>query len=780
MAPDFDRAKELFVAGTSALEKMDLASAEVYLTECLKLIPDRESTKINLSVLFLLKADHQADLGCFSDALFSYEQAISFNNRNAIAWSNKGAILSDQFKRPHDAIDCFVTAIKLFPKYANAYLNLGVAYNETLQFERALQSCDSAISIEPSMFEAYYNRGVALYALNRCEEALASYEYSLSLNPNYAEAWNNRGIALSALNRHEAALGSYDRAIELKLEYAEAWNNRGVALNDLRRHKEALASYKRSIELKPDYAEAWNSRGNVLHDLKNYEEALASYEHSIELNPNCAEAWNNRGITLSDLKRYEDAIVSYQQALKLRPDSNFLLGTLVHAQMKVCDWANLNIRLTDLETGIEGGHKSSSPLPILGLLDNPKLQRLATEIYTSEMYRPSSQLNPITKRARGDKIRIGYFSMDFREHPVSYLTADLFELHDRKRFDVCAFSYGANTKDKMYQRLQRSFDKFVDVHSYTEIDIALLAREMKIDIAIDLGGHTKDSRPKIFTERAAPIQVNYLGYAGTWGHSCMNYFIGDKNTITSDNRDYFSERIIYMPHQFLVNPISRPISNRIIFRKDFGLPDEKIVFCCFNNSWKITPTMFACWMRILARVPGSVLWLYAENSSVSANLLIEASAQGISRDRLIFAERLPDICDHLARYQLADLFLDTLPYNAHTTASDALWAGLPVVTVSGRSFSSRVAASLLRNIGLAELITNSFEQYEALAIQLAGDPDRVRTLKDRLRCNRATSTLFDTPRFTRYLESAYQEIYDLYDADLPPKDVHIKSQANYY
>jgi predicted O-linked N-acetylglucosamine transferase (SPINDLY family) len=364
--------------------------------------------------------------------------------------------------------------------------------------------------------------------------------------------------------------------------------------------------------------------------------------------------------------------------------------------------------------------------------------------------------------------------MDFREHPVAHLTADLFELHDRNQFEVYAFSFGKNNQDPMRQRLEKSFDKFLDVDHLNHIDIARLSRELKIDIGIDLGGHTKDSRPQIFSERAAPIQVNYLGYPGTWGRPCMDYFIGDKTTITSKSRDYFLEKIVYMPEQFQVNPISRPRSERHRKRTELGLPVDAIVFCCFNNNWKITPIIFESWMRILRKLPRSVLWLYAENPWATKNLVKRASECGVSSERLIFSKRI-SLEEYIVQYRHADLFLDTVPYNAGTTASDALWAGLPVLTCAGESFACRMAASLSETVGLPELFTRSLDQYEALAIEIASDPERLKMLKDRLMQKLSTTSLFDTSRFTRHLESAYKTMYERCHADLPPDDIYIST-----
>jgi predicted O-linked N-acetylglucosamine transferase (SPINDLY family) len=367
--------------------------------------------------------------------------------------------------------------------------------------------------------------------------------------------------------------------------------------------------------------------------------------------------------------------------------------------------------------------------------------------------------------------------MDFREHPVSHLIAELIELHDRRRFEVFGFSFGINTRDPMRQRLEKSFDKFLDVKDLSDTQITELSRELEIDIALDLGGHTKDSRPQIFTERAAPIQISYLGYPGTWGAHCMDYLIGDKVVITDSNREHFFEKIIFLPNQFQVNPSYRPIASSQKSRNDYGLPEKSFVFCCFNNNWKIISSVFYQWLRILQKVPQSVLWLYVDNPTSATNLREEAIKHGLSPERVIFAGSVTRE-KYLEQYKFADLFLDTRPYNAGTTASDALWAGLPVLTQVGESFASRMAASLLANIGIAELITHTDEEYEALAVALASNPEKLANIKAMLTDNRLKKPLFDTPSFTKHIESAYQEAYERYQNGLPIDHIHINHKID--
>jgi len=567
-----------------------------------------------------------------------------------------------------------------------------------------------------------------------------------------------------------------EKELKISLDYipnrVSTLTNLCATLIKLKKFQEASDLIEKTRTIDPQNAELILNHGILLAEEKRHEEALASYERAIEFKPDYAEAWLNRGVALNDLKRYEEALANYERAIELKPDGDFWFGDLIHTQMKICDWKELERRCQVLEQRLLDGSKVSSPFAVLGLVDNPELQKRCAEIYAQDKLGPKSRLGVLARRSQQDKIRIGYFSMDFREHPVSFLIAELFELHDRSKFEIYGFSAGVNTQDPMRNRVEKAFDKFLDVKSFSDLDIAHLSREHEIDIAIDLGGHTQDSRSQIFAERVAPIQINYLGFPGTWGSDCMDYFIGDKVTIPPENREYFSEKIIFLPNSFQVNPSHRPIASSKPSRQDHGLRDGQFVFCCFNNSWKITPEVFGQWIQILQKAPNSVLWLYADCLSAEKNLRLEAIKRDITVDRVIFAKRVHRDT-YLAQFQHADLFLDTLPYNAGTTASDALWAGLPVLTHIGKSFASRMAASLLTNIGAPELITHSREEYCSLAVELASNPEKITAIKTKLTQNRLTTPLFNTKLFTKHIEAAYQAAYDRYQAGLPPDHIDV-------
>ena len=680
-------------------------------------------------------------------------------------------VIALQTRRTERGVELIKKAIGLNPKIAAAHSNLGNALMDLKRHEEALASYDTAIALKPDYAAVHYNRGNVLISLKRPAEALVSYDRAIALKPDYAEVQYNRGNALIDLKRHEEALASYDKAIALKPDFAEAYSNHGSALMDLKRPEEALASYDKAIALKPDFAEAYNNRGNALRDLKRSEEALASYDKAIALKPDDVSSHNNRGNALMDLTRPEEALASYDKAIALKPDFEFLYGDLIHVKMKICDWSNLETQIAQLVHKIDQSEKMSTPFPLLAATNSPELQRKAAEIYA--LTRLPLTLPKITKRQRRNKVRIAYVSADFRQHPVSYSIVGLIEALDRDLFDVIGISLRSEDPSELGQRMKRAFSKFIDVSRMSDQAVVQLMREFEIDIAIDLMGYTKGSRTNIFAQRAAPVQVSHIGFSGTMGVEYIDYVIADRIVLPVEDASFFSEKIVLMPDTYWSTDRKLAMAQRTPTHTEVGLPNNAFVFCCFNNSYKITPDVFDCWMRILKRVDNSVIWLPEDNTKATSNLQKEAEIRGIHPERLVFAKRTSLHADHLARHRLADLFLDTLPYNAHTTASDALWAGLPVLTRIGETFAGRVAASLLNAIGLSELITSTPQAYEALAIELATNPEKLAAIKRKLANNRLTTPLFDTQTFTRHIEAAYTMMYERYQANLPPDHIHV-------
>ena len=728
-----------------------------------------------------LKADHADAIynrgvvlnasGRHEEALQSLDLALRVKPNHAEAYSIRGVVLS-ALKRFEEALQSCDRAILLSPNYAEAYSNRGAALRELKRFEEAVQSCDQAIRLKPVFAEAHINRGIALNELRHFEAALQSYDLAIRLDPNKPDVHNYRGAILSTLKRFEEALQSYDRAIRIKTDYAEAWAGRGAALSALNRLEEALQAYDRAIQIKKNYAEAHNVRSIALCALNRFDEALQSCDRAIRIKPDYAEAYANRGVALRELKRFEEAMQSYDRAIQLAPHYEFLMGDVLRTQMNICDWGNYGSSVAELRERLSRGEKSAPPFFVLALLDSLDLQRRASDIWVRAKSTIGGEHEAAAPLPSHRRIRIGYFSADFRNHAVAVLMAGLFEEHDRSRFELIAFSLGPDADDDMRTRLKVAFDRFIDVRAMSDRDVVLLARNLEIDIAVDLNGLTRDARTSIFAMRAAPIQVNYLGYPGTMGADYIDYLIADHMVIPAVDQSHYVEKIVYLPNTYQPNDRKRPIAGKVFKRSELCLPQDGFVFCCFNNNYKITPDVFDSWMRILGHVGGSVLWLLQDSEIAAVNLRKEASARGVDPDRLVFASRMT-LPDHLARHRMADLFLDTLPYNAHTTASDALWAGLPVLTQIGQTFAGRVAASLLNAAGLPELITTTRDAYEALAVELATNPAKLASIKQKISDNRLTTPLFDTALFTRHIEAAYTAMYERHHAGLPPDHLHV-------
>ncbi len=710
--------------------------------------------------------------GAFVAAVASCDRAIAIAPDFAAAHLCRGNALTE-LAQLDAALASYDRAIALNDEFAEAHFNRGVVLKSQGRLDASMASYARAVAIKPDFAAAHFNRGVVLHELEQPDAALASYDRAIALNPGHAEAYCNRGIVLEGLDRLEDALASFDRAISARADLSEAHYNRGNVLRKLARMEGALASYDDAILLNAGHAEAYYNRGNVLKELGRFDAAFASFDQAIAIKADYAAAYANRGNLLADLGRYEAAISSFANAMRCEPGIPFVPGQRCYVRMQMCDWRGLEQEVLALIARVEGNEAASPPYPLLLLSGSAPLQKKAAQIWVREECPPNPSLPAATRLAPHEKIRVGYFSPDFRNHPVAHLVVAMLETHDRSRFDLTGFSLGSPREDTVTVRVRAALDRFVDVRGQSDREAALLARSLNIDIAVDLGGFTQGCRPRIFALRAAPLQINFLGYPGTLGAEYVDYLVADPTTVPERSRGDYSEKIIYLPETCLPGDSKRRIAESAATREEFGLPRDGFVFCCFNNSAKITADTFAGWMRILTRVPGSVLWLAAGNPSAVRNLRLEALAAQVNPDRLVFARRLDSMQEHLARHRLADLFIDTLPYNAHATASDALWAGLPVLTQVGETFAGRVAASLLTAVRLPQLITRTQGEYEMTAVDLAHDAPRLATIRETLAQNRLTAPLFDTRTFTRSLEAAYAKILERFSAKLPVEHIFI-------
>jgi protein O-GlcNAc transferase len=805
----------LNLLGAMAAQTGRYEEAVDYIGRAVKVNPKIAAAHSNL-------ANALKGLGRLDEALQHYDRAIELEPGYAEAYYNRGNTLKAT-RESMKALADYDKAIELRPDYVAAIYNRANTLLDMGLDEAAVQSYDQAIALKPDHAAAYNNRGSALRELGRLNEALVSHEQALALQADFAEAANNRGNVLLDLEEPEAALRAYEQALEIHPAYAQAQYNRGNAFLALGRCADAVSAYDAALGLQADYPEALNNRGHALHALHHLEEAIASFDHAISLRPDYAEAYNNLGNVLVEQGRLEDALVRYEQALarqpdyaeahynrgnlllslqrpaeslqslttalSVKPDAPYWYGAWVNAKMRVCDWSGWSIDRPILSEALRKGQPTATPFPMLALFDDPELHRQAAEAYIVEEFGEESlqalpaRANALTSESSaGDsatapvpqRIRVGYFSSDFHDHATAYLMAELLESHDREQFEVFAFSWeGDHADSSMRRRLKAALEHWISLDDMSDEEAAALARSHQLDIAVDLKGFTQGARTAMFLEGCAPIQVSYLGYPGTLGTRAINYIVADDTVIPAADHSAYAEAVAYLPGCYQVNDAHRVIAEQIPSRPELGLPESAFVFCCFNNNYKINPEVFDAWMQILRAVPDAVLWLLEDNVGVADNLRREASARGVAPDRLVFARRV-GLADHLARHAQADLFLDTWPYNAHTTASDALWAGLPVLTKTGRSFAARVATSLLKALHMdGALAMNSVDSYVARAVTLATDSEQLRVLKSALQARKHTSSLFQARPFAAQLEAAYRAMLAKHQEGKPAGEIRI-------
>ena len=624
------------------------------------------------------------------------------------------------------------------------------------QWDEAEKLYRRILELHRTDLQAQYMIGVIRLQQGRAAEALAIFDPLVGQAPGDADLRTQRGLALQDLGRRQEALADFDQAQAIQPGHVISLLYRGNLFLEAGMFDAALAAYEQLLTAAPNYDEAWFRRGATLWLLDRFDDALASYEKALALNPGRFGAAFNSGMVLLKLDRYDQALAAFEKARAIAPTHPYVLGGIASAVLGGADLARWEACRDQTMAAVKDKSAVIAPLTFLPFCDDGALRRVCSEAFVAD--RVPVRLAPLWKGERydHDRIRIAYLSSDFHQHATAELIAGLIERHDRARFEIAAFSFSRDDGSAMRARLITAFDRFEDVRGLGDAEVAKLLREGEFDIAVDLKGHTEGARPGILAHRPCPVQVGYLGYPGTIGAPWLDAILADEVVLPLSEQPFYSEKIMHLPDCYQVNDSSRAIAETPS-RAQAGLPDKAFVFCCFNAAWKITPHMFDVWMRLLAHVPGSVLWLLDDNDSARRNLQAAASARGMDPARLIFAPRVLQAA-HLARHPLADMFLDTAPYNAHTTANDALWTGLPLVTCLGRAFDGRVAASLLKTIGLPELVTQSLEDYEALALALARDPARLAGIRTRLAQNRLTSPLFDTERFRAAIEAVYQRL----------------------
>jgi protein O-GlcNAc transferase len=753
---------------------------------------------------FCNKGKSLAALGRPKEALASYEQATALRADLAEAWLGR-AFGYTELKRTPEALAAFERALAIGPDLVEGWLGAGSLSSEIGRHREALAAYDKALALRPGLAEAKLGRCNALAQIDRQDEALKAYDELLAEKPDLAEVWVGRGNIFTARECYDDAFVCYDKALALKPNLAYAWVGRGNVFLRRKSYDDAAAAYDKSLELNSDSAVSWVGRGNVYSELKRYAEALAAYEQALAIQPGLAEAWHGRGNVLIELGRYADALDAYNEALSLRsdfaqtwygaatalsqlrrygealtaydkslalnPKSTLALCGRLSSKLRACDWSDLQADTTQLLAAVREGKTAGPPFALLGTPAAPSDQlQCARRFVEDRIVAPAPSSGGCFSH---DRIRLAYLSPDLHEHAVAYLMAGVFEVHDRSAFEITALSWTPQQDTDFCRRLRSSFDRFEDVSANSDQQIADLIRLREIDIVVDLNGFAGIGRIGLLASRPAPIQVNYLGYAGTMGAPYYDYILADSTIIPREHFDFYSEKVVWLPDTFMASDSTRRIADHTPSRRELGLPETGFVFCCFNQSLKINPEIFDIWMRLLHAVSGSVLWLKDNDPTSTQNLRRAAELRGIAAERLVFAASVPNVADHLARHRQADLFLDTLHYNAHTTANDSLWAGTPILTCIGTTYASRVAASLLRAVGLPELVTESLDEYEKLALKIAHEPESLASLKSRLARNRNACPLFDTTRFTRGMEAAYKAMWQRARQSEPPTHIAV-------
>lgn len=698
--------------------------------------------------------------GHLAEAEAAYAAVLGRGPHDALCLHHLG-LLAHRRGNHAQAARLLEEALALRPDYVEVLSNLSAVRRTLGETGAALAAARQAVLLAPEFAQAHSNLGNALEDQGRLEDALAAYRRAVSLNPGFAEASINCANVLRRLGRADEALKVCEEIIAKRPDAAEAHFSLGNVLKELNSVDQAIEAYRRAIALRPDFPEAFVNLGNALQNKEAFGEALAAYRSAVEIRPGIAGMHVNMGTALENLGRLDEAIVCYRAALALNPDLLAVRVWLHHKRREICDWRGIESEEKELCGLMAQPQKDLvHPFPPLSMAASASEHLEVAKTFAATFRAPSYEHErPRTPERK--KLRIGYLSGDFCRHATAILTAELFERHDRSSFELVAYSHGPEDRSEIGRRMRQAFDSFADIRSLRDEEAAARIKNDAIDILIELKGYTKGARTGIAARRPAPIQVSFLGFPGTMGAPFIDYIIADPFILPLDQQPFYNEKIVHLPHSYQPNDTKRLIADVTPTRAECGLPGQGFVFCSFNNSYKITPQFFSIWMRLLNEIPDAVLWLLDANALVKDNLRRAAAARGVDPDRLVFARKLPSP-EHLARHRLADLFLDTLPYNAHTTASDALWAGLPVLTCAGNTFAGRVAGSLLHAAGLPELVTHSPADYEALALRLARERPHLQRLRQKLLDNRLSAPLFDIAQYTRDYEAALTHMWEIW------------------
>jgi protein O-GlcNAc transferase len=665
----------------------------------------------------------------------------------------------------------YLRILEIDQKHAGSLMLLGLISDQLGRTDQAVNLMRKAIQNDPDNPVYYNNLGNALQAQGKFNEAISCYQKAVKLRRDYAEAYSNLGNAFQNQGESDEALSCCQKAVRLRPDFAAEHNNMGNAFLDQGKFNEAISCYRKVLQLTPDHFKAYYNMGNAFLDQGKPDNAASCYQKAVELKQDYAEAHNNLGIAFQNQDMSDEAIVCFERALELRPDLVEAYGHLFYELQQTCAWEKLEslaVKLDRLTKSSLDKAKKPAEQPFLSLVRHADLfHNLAvSRAWSLDVAKRMSKLKIHFsfdhRRVHKTKIIVGYLSNDFCDSPTAHLMLSLFGLHCRDKFEIFCYSYGQDDGSAYASLIRRDCDKFVDMFCMNYDDAARLINEDQVDILVDLKGYTRGNRLAICALHPAPIQVTYLGFPGTTGANFFDYIITDRIVTPENHSSYYTESFVYMPHCFMVSDYSQAISNNDWKKAEFGLSESTFIFSSFNRPHKIEPTMFGIWMKVLSKVPDSALWLQQMSETAQSNLRREAQKRGVRPERLIFAERFPFKKEHLARLRLSDVALDTRIHNGHVTTNDALWSGVPVITLEGTHFASRVSSSLLSAVGLPELITHTSEEYEALAVRLARNPEQLQVIRQKLERNRLKEPLFDTPRFVRNLEKAYEEMWQIF------------------
>lgn len=752
------RPEAVFQEALSRHRNGDIALAEAFYKQVLTLQPRHAGALHLLGVLTLQK-------GAVQQACELLGQSIRADGQIPQVHLDLGNALHAA-QRFEQALTSYERAVALKADFLEARFNRVLVLQQLQRFEQAWRGCEEVLALQPNFVNALFTRGALLGSLQRYEEALAAYDRCLQLAPGHADAHNNRGALLLGMQRPEEALAAFDAAIRLAEHSPGAMTNRGVALSRLNRLEEAERAFALATTLEPHNHEAHLSRANVLRKLQRTEESLQCLDTVIKLRPDGADALLSRAETLTELSRYAEAAGCIIKLATLLPQKDYAIGLRVYLQSVLCDWEGYSANARQLVEAVRAGKRAAYPFNFLSVSDSAAAQLRCARTFVKERYPAAAPLYQ-GESYQHNRIRVAYLSADLRDHPVATLLAGVLELHDRERFELIGLALRPAEDSAMGRRIRAVFDEFIQVDQLPAAEIASLIRAREVDVLIDLMGFTSFCRTEVLALRPAPAQVSWLGFPGTLGASYIDYLLADSFVVPRSRCADYAEKIVWMPDCFQPNDRLQQLAHGLPVRSDYGLPETGVVFCSFNNQYKLTPGLFEVWMRVLREAPASVLWIFTDEQTAFENLCREAIRHGVEPGRLVAAARVP-YAEHLARMHCADLYLDTFPFNGGTSTSDALRAGLPVLTLTGEAFAARMAGSLLNTLGLTELVTSNIDAYAKIAIELGRNPTALSDLRLRVTTSAARSALFDTGRFCRHLERAFSFMRERSQRREPP------------